>query len=152
MPEQDDVKLWHKKFTVECFNGTWDLIDKKEQTREEIDKMIHCAHASRYHWGEVGEPLNLERGEWQISRVYAILGRAEPALYHSKRCLDIVLENNIGDFDLAFAYEAMARAHKLSGNIEEMHRYIEKALKASENIKEKEDRDYAITEINSIKA
>ena len=24
--------------------------------------MIHAAHASRYHWGEVGEPVNLARG------------------------------------------------------------------------------------------
>jgi len=152
MPEQDDVKMLHKRFAVDCFNGAWDLLDKNDRTQEGIDKMIHCAHASRYHWGEVGEPLNLERGEWQISRVYAVLGRVEPALYHAKRCLEIVQENNIGDFDLAFAFEAMARANKVAGNRIEMDKYIEKALKASENIKEKDDKNYAISEINSIKA
>ena len=42
--------------------------------------MLHAAHASRFHWGEVGEPVNFARGEWQISRVYAVLGRPEPAI------------------------------------------------------------------------
>ena len=51
--------------------------------------MIHAAHASRYHWGEVGDDVNLARGEWQCSRVYAVLGRGEPALWHARRCVEI---------------------------------------------------------------
>jgi hypothetical protein len=38
---------------------------------------VHSAHASRYHWGAAGdadEAVNLARGEWPCSRVYAILG------------------------------------------------------------------------------
>ena len=31
--------------------------------------MIHAAHASRYHWSQVGTKANLARGEWQVSRV-----------------------------------------------------------------------------------
>ncbi|MEM2102674.1 MAG: hypothetical protein QXM22_04095 [Candidatus Bathyarchaeia archaeon] len=38
-------------------------IDKKDRTREEDDKMVHAAHASRFHWGEIGTPLEFERGE-----------------------------------------------------------------------------------------
>jgi len=41
--------------------------------------MIHAAHASRFHWGEIGKPINLGRGEWQISRVYSVLNRPESA-------------------------------------------------------------------------
>lgn len=51
--------------------------------------MIHCAHTSGYLWGEVGKPINLERGEWQISKVYALLGQGERALFHGKECLRI---------------------------------------------------------------
>ena len=47
--------------------------------------MIHAAHASRYHWSQVGEPVNVAHGEWQCSHVYAALGRAEPALHHARR-------------------------------------------------------------------
>ena len=49
--------------------------------------MIHAAHAARYHWSKVGTKANLARGEWQVSRVYTVLERPEPALYHAHRCL-----------------------------------------------------------------
>ena len=150
MTEKKPSKEDHRKFAVNCFNLTWSLLDKKDRTKEENDKMVHAAHASRYHWGEIGTPLEFERGEWQISRVYSVLGRSEPALYHAKRCLDICVENNIGDFDIAFAYEAMARAHSIAGDKAECKKYLQLATEARENIKKKEDKDYFLSELKTI--
>ena len=70
--------------------------------------MIHAAHASRYHWSKVGTNANLARGEWQVSRVYTVLDRAEPALYHAHRCLTHVeagarTGDGIEDWDLPLA-------------------------------------------------
>ena len=140
----------HKKFATKLFNLTWSLLDKKDRTQEEDDKMIHAAHASRFHWGEIGTPLEFERGEGQISRVYSVLQRSEPALYHAKRCLEICEENNIKDFDIAFAYKAMARAHATSGNRTECNRYLKLADDASDQIKKKEDREYFLSELETI--
>ena len=140
----------HKKFAVGLFNLTWSLLDKKNRTKEEDDMMIHAAHASRFHWGEIGTPLQFERGEWQISRVYSVLKRSEPALYHAKRCLEICKENNIGDFDIAFAYEALTRAYAVAGHKAECEKYIELAKKAGKQIKEKGDRDYFSSELKTI--
>jgi hypothetical protein len=140
----------HKKFAVALFNLTWSLLDKKDRTKEEDDKMIHAAHASRFHWGEIGTPTHFGRGEWQISRVYSVLKRSEPALYHAKRCLEICKENNIGDFDIAFAYEAMARAHAIAGQKADCKKYWELAKTAGDQIKEKGDRDYFFSELKTI--
>jgi len=115
MSGQSQPKESHRKYAVDLFNLTWSLLDKKNRTAEEYDKMIHAAHASRFHWGEIGTPLEFERGEWQISRVYSVLRRSEPALYHARRCLEICKKNTIGDFDIAFAYEALARAYAVAG-------------------------------------
>jgi hypothetical protein len=151
MPEdKPPSKEEHKKFAITLFNLTWNLLDKKERTREENDKMVHAAHASRYHWGEIGKPVHFERGEWQISRVYSVLKRSEPALYHARRCLEICKKNNIGDFDIAFAYEAMARANAILGNKTDCDKYIELAKKAGEHIKKKEDKDYFFSELKTI--
>ena len=150
MTEKKLSKEDHRKFAVSCFNLTWSLLDKKDRTRDEDDKIIHAAHASRYHWGEVGTSLEFERGEWQISRVYSVLGRSGPALYHAKRCLEICKENNIEDFDIAFAYEAMARAHAVIGNKKECEKNIELAREAAEQIKKKEDKDYFLSELKTI--
>jgi hypothetical protein len=146
-PAERDV---HKKFAVDCFNLVWSLMDKKDRTREEDDKMVHAAHASRFHWGEIGTPVEVERGEWQISRVYSVLKRSQPALYHAKRCLEICTENSIGDWDIAFAHEAMARAYAVAGQKEESAKHLELAQRAGEQIKQKEDRDYLLGELKTI--
>ena len=140
----------HKKLGIDLFNLTWSLLDKKDRTKEEDDKMVHAAHASRFHWGEIGTPLEFERGEWQISRVYSTLKRSESALYHAKRCLDICKENNIGDFDIAFAYEAMARGHASAGNKTDCEKYLKLAKGAGEQIAKKGDKDYFLGELKTI--
>lgn len=145
------TKEENKRFAVAMFNLTWSLLDKKDRTQEDDDKMIHAAHASRFHWGEIGTPLEFERGEWQISRVYSVLKRSEPALYHASRCLEICQKNNIGDFDIAFAYEGTARAHAVSGRESECERYLELAKAAGEQIKGKGNREYFFSELKTIK-
>jgi DNA-binding transcriptional MerR regulator len=97
-----------RKLAADLFNRTWTLLEKPDRTATEDDEMIHCAHASRFHWGEVGADVNLARGEWQCSRVYAVLGRAEPALWHARRCLAINEASGMGDWDIASAYEVAA--------------------------------------------
>ena len=126
---------------AQLFNETWRLMEKEGRTRADDDRMIHTAHASRYHWGQVPDvtPAHLARGEWQISRVYTVLERPEPALHHAQRVLDLCQENGIGDWDLAFAYEALARARAVAGNAELAREYTDQALAAAEDIADDED-------------
>jgi hypothetical protein len=140
----------HKHFAVNCFNQTWDLIEKEDRSQKETDRMIHTAHASRYHWEFVGEAVNLARGEWLISRVYALLKRIEPCLYHADRCMKITLSNNLKDFDLAFAYEAMGRACDLAGDVVETTKYITLAKDVGADIADENDRKYFFSELKSI--
>ncbi|MHA2288934.1 MAG: hypothetical protein ACXABG_09105 [Promethearchaeota archaeon] len=152
MSDKDDLKL-HEKFAKQGFNKTWDLLEKKDRTPEEDTEMVHTVHASRHHWGVLvangqGTPLNLQRGEWQIARVYTVLEREEPALYHANLCLKLTQDNDIGDFDLGFAYEAMARASALAGNKKEKDKYLKLAKEAGEKIKDKGDKDYFLGDLN----
>jgi hypothetical protein len=73
----------HRRLAVELFNHVWTLLELASRTPEQDDELVHAAHASRWHWSKAGTTVNLARGEWQISRVYAVLGRAEPALWHA---------------------------------------------------------------------
>ena len=140
----------HNKFAVDLFNLVWDLLDNGERTREEDDRMLHAAHASRFHWGEIGTPLEFERGEWQISRVYAVLNRPQAAIYHAQRCLDICTANQIGDFDIAFAYEALARAYAIAGESEKSREVIRLAEKASDQIEDEGNREYFLGELGTV--
>ncbi|MEH7883539.1 hypothetical protein V7654_04360 [Bacillus sp. JJ1609] len=140
----------HKKMAIDLFNLTWDLIEKKDRTEAENDTMIYAANASRYHWGIVGSPLNFARGEWQLSRVYAILDRAEPALHHANKSLMLCLENDLGDFDLGFAYEALARANAVNGDLAEQERNIELALETAEKVEKEENKNWLLKNIEAV--
>lgn len=137
-PELDPAT--RRALAVGLFNLVWTLLEKPNRSREQDDEMLHAAHASRYHWGEVGEAVNLARGEWQCSRVYAVLGRGEPALWHARRCIEIYEENGIGDWDIASGYEAMARASAVAGDGPAARDWKAKALAACGLISEADDR------------
>jgi hypothetical protein len=152
MPHNDQAveRDWHRRFAVNAFNLTWDLLDQGNRAPEDDDRMVHAAHASRFHWGEIGTPLEWERGEWQISRVYAVLNRPVAAIYHAQRCLTLCEENGIGDFDLAFAYEGLARAHAIAGDSEKSHGYLDLARTAGNQIEDEGDRDYFYGELETV--
>lgn len=152
MTSQDTIaeQEWHKKFAVNLFNLVWELLDKEERTTDENNKMLHAAHASRFHWGEIGTPLEFERGEWQVSRVYSVLERSEAAIHHAQRCLAICTENKIGDFDIAFAYEALARAYAVAGDVGKSKEYIKLGEQAGKQIEDKNDREYYFSELKGV--
>jgi DNA-binding transcriptional MerR regulator len=139
-----------RALAVRLFNATWDLMEKEDRSTDDDDRMLHMAHASRYHWGEIGKPENRARGEWQCSRVYAVLGRPEPCRHHAQRCLDICEEHGIGDWDIAFAHEALARAAAIAGEAEEARTLTEQALRLAEEIAEEEDRKIVLSDLETI--
>ena len=139
-----------RRLAASLFNGTWTLMEKENRSRDEDDAMIHMAHASAHHWRQIGKPQNVARGEWQCSRVYAVLRRAEPSLHHARRVLDLCQEHGLRDFDLAFAYEALARGHAIAGDAEQAREYTEQALAAAEDIAEADDRELLLTDLETI--
>ena len=139
-----------EQLAKDLFNLVWRYLEKEKRTPEENDLMIHAAHASRHHWGEVGSPENVAIGEWQISHVYAVLGRAEPALYHAHRALEVCKKGDLKDFPLAYAFEALARAHALAGNKDESKRFIALGKATGKKIKDFMDRELFEKDLSNV--
>lgn len=135
---------------MRLFNATWKLLLKDRRTRADKDAMVHMAHASRYHWSVVGGPKEAAIGEWQISHVYAVLGRPEPALHHAQRSLEICESGEVGDFPLAYAYEALARAFALAGKARLRDACMKLAKAAGERIQEDEHRDLFFKDLRTV--
>jgi DNA-binding transcriptional MerR regulator len=131
----------HRQLGKELYNLVWTLLETADRAPEQSDEMIHAAHASRHHWGVGGEPVHRARGEWQCARVYATLGRAEPALWHAGRCLAICEEQGLADWDLAAAYEGMARASAVAGDTAQSAEWKRRASEALAGIADPEDRE-----------
>lgn len=80
MSEKLTVLEWHKQQAVTNFNAAWDLIEKADRSWEDDLQMIHMAHASRYHWGEIGTPFNSQEANGK-SRGYMPCSTCSRALY-----------------------------------------------------------------------
>ena len=140
-PELDPAT--QRQLAAGLYNYTWTLLEQDTRTAEEVDRMIHAAHASRLHWDAIGLPANRARGEWLCSRVYAVLGRAEPAVWHATRCLDIVDAGGDGieDWDRPAACEALARAHAVAGDSAAAEAWRARAREALTGVADAEDRE-----------
>lgn len=141
-PQADEVERdEHRRLGVELFNRTWALMETRDRTADDDLLMLHMAHASAYHWLHADHgPEHRARSEWQISRVHCVLGQPEPARFHAEACLRICEQHGIGDWDLGFAYEALARSAMVAGDADQMAAWLERARAAAEEIADPEDR------------
>ena len=103
---------------------------------------MDTAHASAWHWRQVGNAANAARGHWLCSRVYAVLGRGEAAVHHARRANELLAAGGEGieDWDAAAAAEAMARALAVTGDRDGAAEWKARASSALAAVAEAEDR------------
>ena len=105
-----------RALAVSLFNRVWELLEKGDRSAADDQELVNAAHASRYHWTSIGTPRHLAIGDWQISRVYSTLGRAEPAVVHARLALDNARLATEEPWLLASAYEGLARSYAAAGD------------------------------------
>jgi hypothetical protein len=137
------VEEAHELFAKRLNGEVWRLLEKPNRTPADDERMATAAFASLYHWLHVGDEVNQQRGEWLIARVYTVLADAYLAKKHSSRCLELTeaFMDKMTDFDIAFAYEGIARAHALDGNVDEAEKFLQLAEKAGNEISESESKE-----------
>ena len=144
MDEKYTEQEAHRHFASKLNGEVWNLLAKEDRSQKEDELMVFAAHASCYHWLQVGTGVHHQRGEWLISHVYAELGVPLAALHHAERCQKLTEEhgNLLEDFDRAYALEALARANAVAGMGEEAKRFKEQAEQAGQAIADEEGKKY----------
>lgn len=148
--EPSTLEQTQRKFAKDLFNLTWALLEKPDRSTEDDDAMLDAAHASCHHWRQIGEPVHFARGQWQVSRVNAVLGRADAAAYHAQRCLEICEAAGLSAFDHAAAYEALARAAMVACDADKCQEYCDRAHKAAEGIHDAEAKAMVLGDVKTI--
>jgi len=110
--------ITERQAAMDLFHRTWRYLDRDARAPEHDAAMIACAEASLWHWRRVGAPTQWAIGEWQCSRVHAVLGNGDAALAHARRCLDIAEADRVDDFVPASAHEALSRAYATLGDFD----------------------------------
>jgi uncharacterized protein YndB with AHSA1/START domain len=116
-PIEDTDGEWHRAQGIECNNSTWEMIEA-ERAPENDEEMLRRAYASTYHWARAARrvPANDARGAWLLAKVQLLAGQPQLSLRYADRCLEVCKQYGLADFDLAYAYEARARALKALGD------------------------------------
>lgn len=144
----------HRHFSALCFNRAWELIEQSDRTEAETAEMIFTAHASRYHWTmrDDGEPLNLAISDWQLSRVYALVGDADNAARYAAASLRRCAEEDLPPFYVGYAHEGLARAADVAGDGEDRDRHLAAASEAAASIEDEEDRSLLLADLEDLSA
>ncbi len=140
----------HEHFAKSANGRVWELLQKHDRSPSENDEMLHAAHASIYHWKFVGSAIHQQRGEWLISHVHVVLGHANEALRHAERCFELTQTNKeiMQDFDIAYAFEGLARAHAMLGDQKMAEEFLYLAEQAGNRIVNKEDRSIFMSDFD----
>lgn len=144
------AKAAHRNFAVSLFNRVWELLDKTDRSAADDEVMLNAAHASLYHWLQIGEAKNFSIGEWQLARVYATLRRTEPALHHAQRSLDIAENAALPAFYIAYGHEAVARAHALNGDSSAVRTHTERARILAESVENADERAMLLKDLDGL--
>lgn len=163
------LEEFHREIAVKTNNSIWKILDKNSPDEQELDDALGWAFASRYHWSELGSLVNIARADYMISRVFSAMKRGDLALEYANKCLDLIqskseiaiqraqlglmekLPEVFADYDLAFAYEAIARAYAILGKREECRFYVDLAKKAISQVQKSEDRKACQSELVKVK-
>lgn len=139
---RDAAQAAQRAFAPSLNAIAWALMQKQGRTADDNEKMLYAAFASAFHYLEVGDVEHHQRAEWLISRVYCVLNNGREAVRHARRCLEITERHvdEIEDFDQAFAYEAMARAHAVEGDSQLSAKFFELAIQHGRAIKDEQHR------------
>jgi hypothetical protein len=132
----------HRALGAGLFNRTWDLLELDGRTARQDAELIDTAHASAWHWRQVGTAANEARGHWILARVYSVLGHGPEAVFHAGRANDVLEAGGEGieDWDPAAAAEAMARALVVTGDLEGAASWKARAQRLLEAVADPEDR------------
>jgi hypothetical protein len=141
----------HRYMGIELNQQVWSLLTKSDRDDRDDRRMEEFALASLYHW-ELADgyaPVNTQRGDWLIARVYIALENSEAALLHAEKCMALTLDLALNDFDLAYAYESLSRALALSGDRELSATNRALAEQAGAEIAKEEDRTMFMSDLEA---
>ena len=147
-----DIQQAHKYFSADCFNKTWDNMDKDGgRSTEENMEMLHTAIASLWHWSQREDvtPKNLSIGYWQVSRVYCLVKQPNNARRYG--LLSLQYAKDLSPFFKGYAYETLARAEMIADKRVIMKEYLAKAHQMLEQIEDEENKQALAKDLGTIR-
>ena len=137
---EEEVRPWHRRFAVDLFNRSWDLLEQGERSADEDAEMLAAAFGSAWHWQQVGTAENIALGDHQIAKIASHVGQPALALHYARRALEAIEIGHFGDWQVAAAYEGMARACAAAGDAAQRDYWVQRCTIALGAVPDAADR------------
>jgi hypothetical protein len=135
----DEAAAWHKRFAMSCNNRAWDLAAGPRSTAETCE-MLDIAHASAWHWSQVGTEQNRMRATMLLAEVHALAGDGASALAYAREMRSYFLGRETPDWELAFTHAICAHAAHAAGEANEHRISYGLAVQALDAIADPDER------------
>ena len=111
----------HRRQGITANNSTWELLDGRQLSADEVDDVLGRAYAAMYHWQRAARrgPENAARDRGWCPGSTPCSATATSPCTTPTGASQVVEEAGLDDFDLAYAHEARARALACLGRLDE---------------------------------
>jgi hypothetical protein len=135
----EDPALWHRKFGAMGNNRAWALSVSSRSDAED-QEMLSAAHASAWHWSQVGTELNRMRAVTLLAEVHALRGFGRSAWAYAEQVQEYFLRVGAEPWETALVHVVHAHAASVAGEIAAHRRSYELAAVAVPAIANEEER------------
>ncbi|MEQ8785956.1 MAG: hypothetical protein RIC55_06640 [Pirellulaceae bacterium] len=137
-----DIEKAHRWFAVEFNNRAWDLIEAESRTAQQEQDLIHAAHASTYHWRQIGTSLHYLRALTLLASAYNVVGDYSGGLRYANDALAMLAKDDLEDtpFDRAVTYACVARANAGLGKTDQARQDKQRARDEAAKLEDVADR------------
>jgi len=145
-----DLQSAHRHFAPAAFNLAWTFLDQAERTADDAERLLEASYASLWHWRQRADcdSTRLAVGYWQLSRIYAVLGRVADAEHYG--ALSLASADETQPFFRGYAYEALARASAVAGDARACHERLEQARYWAERVEEESEKRGLLDDLATI--
>lgn len=134
-------------FAKTLFNRAWDRLERTDRSPEDDRAMLADALGSWALWREVNDPRRHAVSDWQVSRVFAVLGDPVWAGRYAAAGLERCETHRLGPFLEGYAWEAEARAAHLAGDPARRDAAIAAARAAADRVEDPDERQLIIDDL-----
>jgi hypothetical protein len=145
--DADEATRWHRRFAVELFNRSWDLVEQPDRSPDDDAELLAAAFGSAYHWGRVGTAENRALADHQIAKAASYAGQPALALHYARRALEAIELGRFGNWQVAAAYEGMARASAAAGDVAGRDYWVQRCTIALGAVPDAADRSVVVEQL-----
>lgn len=115
-PNSKDLSNFHRYFAIQCNNNFWSL-SEGELSDNDKQKIITIAHASLFHWREVGTEENVQLANLAVARAYCV-NESLTSMQYAKQAFDYF--NKSGEIWIqAFTNAVLSHAFYIAADVEQ---------------------------------